>query len=292
MSDAIFLTPVGGDDPCGPDLRWDPVFLQLSQALDAAVAQESDSIVDAKVADAGASTPTFEDVVEMARTLSTRTKDLRVLAIYVEARWRDEGLAAFADAMEDLVAVVETWPGLDGGVHPRADEEDGDLALRAAPLGRLLILVPVLTDAIGWGTHLEISDRLEAGAALRGVFEAWNDRLDPAFGPDLPPCMEAWGALQKLLAGDAPGVEQGGEEATGTGMPGAALPTGDAWDVVEHAAELMAKQDRHSPALPVLRLLASWRSLGIIEIVDAMGTSGVSLEQLLESIKRQLEPPP
>ena len=61
----------------------------------------------------------------------------------------------------------------------------------------------------------------------------------------------------------------------------------DAWDLVERAAEAMAGQDRHSPALPVLRMLVGWRSLDIIDIAGVLKRSGISLEQLLESINKQ-----
>ena len=51
----------------------------------------------------------------------------------------------------------------------------------------------------------------------------------------------------------------------------------------------MVEQDHHSPAVPLLRLLAGWRSLEIIDIVEKMKASGVTLEQLMESVKRQTE---
>ena len=36
--------------------------------------------------------------------------------------------------------------------------------------------------------------------------------------------------------------------------------------------------------------LAGWRSFDIVEIADAMKQSGISLEQLLESVKKQTRP--
>lgn len=286
MSNPVFPAPVDADDPCGPDLHWDPATALLIQGLQAAVAREDDSVVDAERASSNA--PTFEDIVEMARALGARTKDLRILTIHAEACWRARGLAAFAGAMEDVAAVVETWSDPGRGIHPRADEEDGDLGERAAPLRRLLNLVPTLVSAVGWGGEVEITERIEVGASLRGVFEAWEERLGPAFGPDLPSRTEAWNALLTLV-GDTPESERaaGGMAAAETGTPRT-----DAWDLIERAAELMAQQERHSPALPVLCLLARWRSLGIIEIADAMKPSGISLEPFLESIKRQLQSPP
>ncbi len=290
MASSVFLAPVEGEDPCGPDLRWDPAFVQLLQSLDAAVAGDDDSVADAQRA--GSDVPTLEEVAEMAQALGARTKDLRVLVIYAEARWRDRGLAAFADAMEELACVVETWPGPDDGVHPRADEEDGDLGERAAPLGRLLNSIPSLVSIVGWGKPVEISERAMVSGTLRGVFEAWESRLGPSFGPSLPSKGEAWRSLQSI-AGPVVEVEGDGEGEAGETSPAApGAPPVDVWDLIERAAESMTRQDRHSPALPILRLLASWRARGLIEIAESMKASGVSLEQLLDSIKKQIDQPP
>ena len=286
MSNPVFPIPVDANDPCGPDLRWDPATALLIQGLQAAVAREDDAVVDDERASSDA--PTFEDIAEMAQTLGARTKDLRILTIHAEACWRGRGLAAFAGAMEELATVVETSPDPGCGIHPRADEEDGNLGERVAPLSRLLNLVPTLASTVGWGGEVEISEQMEVCASLRGVFEAWEERLGPAFGPDLPSRRNAWNALLTLV-GDTPDSEPA---AGGMAVAEAGPPSADAWDLIERAAELMAQQERHSPALPVLRLLARWRSLGIIEIADAMKPSGISIEPFLESIKRQLQPPP
>ena len=63
----------------------------------------------------------------------------------------------------------------------------------------------------------------------------------------------------------------------------------DAWDAIERAMTLMVEQNRHSPAVPVLRLLLGWRELDLVEISQRMRTAGISLEQLLDSIKSQLD---
>ena len=285
MADSHFITPVSEDDPCGPDCRWDPAFIELTQALDMAMSEQEDSVVDAQLA--GSDEVGFDDIVKMAEDLGKRTKDLRVLVIHAVARWHEGGLRAFADAMETLVCAAETWPGHQDGIHPRADPEDGDLGERAAPLGKLLNMIPALASTLGWGARLEISERLEVGAVLRGVFEAWTRRLDPTLDRELPPCRTAWVALLKLVGDASESQPQDGglmEEIRGV----AALPKGDAWDMVECAAELMVQQDRHSPALPVLRVMASWRSLDIMEIAQNMKGSGITLEQLLDAARKQL----
>ncbi len=287
MADMAFLLePIPGEDPCGSDLRWDPSFLSLDQKLEAARAGTGGSVVDAEVV--SGDTPKFEDLIEEAKSLLQRSKDLRILVIYIESRWREEGLAGFAEALEELVTVAETWPDANTGIYPRADPDDGDLGERVAPFGKLLNLVPDMVISVGWGVRPEISERQAIAEQLKGVFDVWSERLTPAFGGELPSSRQAWTALGKLISSDGgeAGVEDGAGGAAGPGG-GGRLPDGDAWDLVERAAELMSQQDRHSPALPVLRMLSGWRSLGLVEIADAMKPSGVSLEQILESIKRQ-----
>ena len=225
----------------------------------------------------------YDEVVEQALALSAKTKDLRVLVIHAEARWHLGGLVAFGDAMEDLAAVQETWPDPEHGVHPRA--EDDDLGERVATLGRLLNRVPTLAATVGWGGgHVGDSDMLACAETLRGVFTAWTERFEQAFGADLPSSADAWQALRGLVGSVVPSEPE--EEAAPATVT--AAPT-DAWDLIDQALTRMVEQDHHSPALPLLRLLSSWRSLGIIDIVDRMKGSGVTLEQLMESVKRQTQ---
>ena len=281
MANPVFLSPVDEDDPCGPDLRWDPEFLALNDAFASVGAAAASAVVDGEVvadADSG-----YDEVVEQALALSAKTKDLRVLVIHAEARWHLGGLVAFGEAMEDLAAVQETWPDPEHGVHPRAEDED--LGERVATLGRLLNRVPTLAATVGWGGgHVGDSDMLACAETLRGVFTAWTERFEQAFGADLPSSADAWQALRGLVGSVVPSEPE--EEAAPATVT--AAPT-DAWDLIDQALTRMVEQDHHSPALPLLRLLSSWRSLGIIDIVDRMKGSGVTLEQLMESVKRQTQ---
>ena len=283
MPNAIFLTPVSEDDPCGPDLRWDADFLALGDKFAAAAAQGAAAVVDGEVE--AAPEGAFDEVAELACALSERTKDVRVLAIHAEASWRQGGLAAFADAMQDLAGVVETWPGGEDGIHPRADEVDGDLGERAAALGKLLNQIPTLAATVGWGGQVGDAERVASAVALKDVFGAWTARFEPAFGVDLPASGEAWRALQSLVGTLAAPAAADDETAAGV----VAVPPTDAWDLIDQALERMVEQDHHSPALPLLRLLSSWRTLGIIDIADRMRGSGVTLEQLLASVKQQTQ---
>lgn len=288
MTNPIFPTPVAGDDPCGPDLRWDPAFIGLVDALAASSssAEDEGSVLEAEVL--RPDRRAFDEIAGAAAALSARTKDVRVLAVHAEASWRDGGLAAFADAMEDMAAVLETWPGPSDGVHPRAD--DGDLGERAAALGRLLHRIPALAASVGWSEDTTAQRKVESSATLRGVFGRWKDRLEPAFGADLPSTTDAWKSLQGLAVESDGSGGLAAEAEAPAAEPGTPATAVDVWDLVDRAAEQMALQDRHSPALPVLQLLSGWRSLDIVEIADAMKPSGISLEQLLEAVKKQTRP--
>lgn len=284
MADPILLTPVSADDPCGPDLRWDPDFLALGDKF-AAATQQNAAVVDGEVV--ALAEGAFEEVIELATALSAKTKDVRVLTIYAEASWRQAGLGAFAEAMRELANAVELWPGGEDGLHPRADELDGDLGERAAALGRLLNQIPALAATVGWGAaQTSDANRLAAASALKEVFGAWTARFEPAFGVDLPSAGDAWRALQALVgvATAEPAAEQNAGDA-----PVVAATPDDAWDLIDRALERMLQQDHHSPAVPLLQLLSSWRSLGIIDIVDRMRGSGVTLEQLMASVKQQMQ---
>ena len=283
------LSPVSEGDPCGPDLRWDPEFQRVTHALDTAIAGQDDAVVDGERV--ATDTVTFADVIDLAGALSRRTRDLRILAIHAHASWADGGLVAFAGAMEELVGVVEAWPDHAEGIHPRADEEDGDLGERAAPMGRLLNRIPELASTIGWGGDVEVAQQVRTAETLEGIFDAWSRRLEPAFDQDLPPCREAWAALRKLLGEiSSSRAETGEQDALGPGPEPLAMREANAWDMVERAADLMVTQDHHSPALPVLRMIAGWRDLDIIQIAEQMKSSDLSLEQLFDSIQKQNEP--
>ena len=284
MPDRAILEPVAQQDPCGPDLRWDDEFLGLMDAFAAAGAQGVACIVEGELAESPGRA--FDEVVDRAVAFSARSKDIRILAAYAEASWHQGGLGAFALAMENLVAAQESWPGADDGVHPRADYRDGDLGERIAAMGRLLNRVPTLAATIGWGSPPEVADRRSCAATLQGVFGAWDERLKDAFGGQPPSAKKAWRELERLIETDLATRDQAdGDTASGTMAPPREI---DAWDLIDQALCRMTTQDHHSPALPLLRLLSSWRSLGIMEIVDRMHGSGVTLEQLMESVKRQL----
>ena len=201
------------------------------------------------------------------------------------------GISAFASTIADLAAVIELWPDHHEGVHPRADEEDGDLGERAAPLGKLLNRIPELARTVGWGPQGEGTgaERLELAQNLRHVFTRWDERLGPALGTSLPVVSDAWQALRPYAPSIADDAEAGDEADEDELAPTAVSRSADPWELIERAEELMQVSAPHSPALPVLGMLLRWREKNIIDVMLAMRASGVTLEQLLEAIRMQME---
>ena len=298
----LLLTPVSESDPCGPDIRWEPEMLRLSNSFANAQRGSEGAVVGAETV--AVQIASFDDLRDDALSLSRNTKDVGVLAVYAESSWRHRGLAGFAQAMEAAVKVMEKWPDPNRGVHPRADEDDGDLGERSAALGRLLRQIPELAATVGWGAESDAVGREETAATLTGIFEPWTARLDACFGGELVPPKEAWRALQGLLAGvgsrsrdgEAGDGEAGdGEAGDGEAGDGEATEAGaresapaDVWDLVDLTIARMGEQNRHSPALSVLRLVSEWRDLELTEITERMKASGVSIEQLMDAIRKQI----
>ena len=287
MADNAILTPVPGDDPCGTDLQWDADFMAFADAFSRILGEDHTNVVEGERV--GEKLPSLDDVVADARRLSARTKDMRVLAVYLEAMWQDAGLPAFAEALVDIVTVAETWADPGTGLHPRADPDDGDLSERIAPLAKLLRRIPEIGATVGWGMQASQEQQDEARERLRSVFGDWTARLEPAFGPDLPSPREAWEALRKIVGEVERPEGESEDEGRDVDTATRRTPSMDAWDAIERAMTLMVEQNRHSPAVPVLRLLLGWRELDLVEISQRMRTAGISLEQLLDSIKSQLD---
>ena len=288
MTSEELLQDVTENDPCGPNLQWDPAFTELRSAAVKVTSDKGDVI------EASKASPEAKPVVEiiaMADALLRRTKDLRVLAMRAELSAQASGLAGFAQSMEELSQVVEKWPDPHHGIHPKADESDGDLGERAAPLGKLVYGLPGLIATTKWSEHDSEETKRAAVRQLKGVFEHWKGRLGPALEPELPVVGEIWQTLSARLPkehdADAEDAEQSNERSGTEEDRRSASAKRDAWDLIEEAATRMEVQDRHSPARLLLEVMDGWRKMNLIEIADAMKASGISLEQLLESAKKQ-----
>ncbi len=109
--------PVGVDDPCGPNLEYDPVFQDLERAAEGkAETQFSD-----------AEPPNWKQVRTLALQLLERSKDLRVVAALSNAVLELDGWPAFAASLALMQQLLtDYWDQ----VHPRLDPDDGDPTVR------------------------------------------------------------------------------------------------------------------------------------------------------------------
>jgi type VI secretion system protein ImpA len=153
---ADLLNPIKGDNPSGPNLRYDPLLDKIKEArredLDVAQGEWKTTV---KTAD-------HKLVIKLASELvATRSKDLQVAVWLVEAHVRLEGFKLIAPSFRFIQSLMtEFWDTL----HPEI--EDDDLELRAAALSWLgsqerrkgdvsglalyLKLLPLTADKLSW----------------------------------------------------------------------------------------------------------------------------------------------
>jgi type VI secretion system protein ImpA len=123
------LEELAADAPCGPNLEYDPAFLELEQsALGKPEVQYGNTIVPA-------APPEWKQVKQQALDLLGRTRDLRVAMPLVRALLALHAMPGFADGARLLDRLVsERWDS----VHPQLDPDDGhDPTLRINSLAML-----------------------------------------------------------------------------------------------------------------------------------------------------------
>jgi len=121
---ANILSTIPGENPSGQNLRYDPVYEKVKEAR-----REEDDLPQGewsravKIAD-----PTL--VIRLTtEALSTKTKDLQMVAWLTEALLRQDGIGGLKEGLDLLHSIIESFWDT---VYP--EPEDGDMELRAAPL--------------------------------------------------------------------------------------------------------------------------------------------------------------
>lgn len=130
------LAPVSDESPAGPDLEYDPAFLELERA---AAPKAERAIGDAVKA---AEEPDWEKVTELSEAVLTRSKDLRA-AVHLAAAWmRTSGMPGWTAGLELIRSLLEQfWDN----VHPQLDaEDDNDPTMRVNAVVPLSDLQSVL----------------------------------------------------------------------------------------------------------------------------------------------------
>ena len=109
------LQPISPDAPCGPDLEYDPAFLELDRISEGKPEQQmGDTIVAAQE-------PDWKDVSDRTQALLTKTKDLRVAIRLTRALLNIDGFAGLADGLTVMRGIVENyWDGF----YPKLDPDD------------------------------------------------------------------------------------------------------------------------------------------------------------------------
>ena len=128
---------LSAENPCGPDLSYDPLFGELERAAQGKAEQQfGDTVIPAEP-------PQWKVVRDKALLLCQRTKDLRVFVYVVQAELNLTGLPGYADALEVLRKVLaDHWQH----VHPELDPDDAhDPTLRLNTL-RTLVSAPFLQE--------------------------------------------------------------------------------------------------------------------------------------------------
>jgi len=120
------LIPIDGTAPTGPNLEYDPAFIELERiAMPTPERAMGDSL---KVAQE----PDWDKVSSAAEALFQRTKDLRVAVHLCAAHAHQQGLAGWVAGLALVRGLLEQyWEG----VHPQLDaDDDNDPTARANAL--------------------------------------------------------------------------------------------------------------------------------------------------------------
>lgn len=108
------LTAIESDAPCGPNLEYEPEYLELEQRATGTPEQQyGDTVIPAEA-------PDWVAVERLALALLRRSKDLRI-ALHLTRSWIElRGLAGYADGLRVAAGLVDRWWD---EVHPLLDSD-------------------------------------------------------------------------------------------------------------------------------------------------------------------------
>ena len=132
---------------------------------------------------------------------------------------------------------------------------------------------------------------------LRAIFAAWGSRLGPALDGDVPTAGDLWRTLrgvegmEGLLAetDTAADDEAGDLDAADHASSAPPARTDDPWALLDATLLAMERNNRHSPAVLMLRLIATWKDKDVTYIVKSMGDAGLGLEALVKALQAQID---
>ncbi len=134
----VLLQEIEAGMPCGPNLEYDPAFLELEQnAIGKPEVQYGDTIVPA-------TPPEWKQVKKESLALLERSRDLRVAMLLVRSLLALHAMPGFADGARLLAGLVEErW----NSVHPELDpDDDNDPTLRINSLAQMVDPATILRE--------------------------------------------------------------------------------------------------------------------------------------------------
>lgn len=174
------LAEISPDEPCGPDLEYDPDFIALMRDAEGTPARYTP---DGQLVEEGED-PNWRDIRNRCVEMFTRTIDLRVAMLLVDALMCDAGLPGLCEGLRLLNALFERhWEHF----HPQLDpEDDNDPMMRMNLVAALA--APIGADGDPWRFQqrlrgIPLADSRQLGRfSLRDMLIASGELSHPATG--------------------------------------------------------------------------------------------------------------
>jgi len=167
------LQEVSSETPCGGDLEYDPEYGEMARASEGKPERQmGDSIVEAE-------DPDWRTVGEKATELLSRTKDLRVGVLLVQALLHTDGFEGLSDGLRVVQGMIDRyWDGL----YPELDvDDDNDPTMRVNALVTLTDPDAMLNSV---RTAPIVSSRVFGRFSLRDIELATGEVSAPEGGPE------------------------------------------------------------------------------------------------------------
>lgn len=218
------LEPVSAEHPCGEDLEYDPAYMELFTRL---VPKERKVVNNASGnvrLESELEPVRWAEVERDCRTLLHRSKDVRLLLVFVRCRTQQGQAQGLVEALTLLLELLRGYPE---DLYPRLDSDgEYDPLARTAALSALAEQDGLLSDIRGLslttlpGLHLNVRDVERSyllprpeGAPLPELvqhqLEELRDRHDPQYGSLLLAAERAHeidGVLERQLGDAAPSL--------------------------------------------------------------------------------------
>lgn len=281
--------------PCGPDLRYDPVFDRIAELARREPEGSSMGVWERENKKAD-----WAGVAQLCHELlTTRTKDLQVAAWYGEALIHLNGLAGASQGWKMFCRLAMSfWPN----IHPNIEVEDVELRLRPVHwfskqtqqwIAEHSLLKTGFIDPSDFST----CEPWEEQVALKSLqfeltqFESFLHQHLPDQAPFLhalsEPVQQRLGVFgpEPSIASDPDGLTLN-PDTGGPGKPRAFVSREAAYASIHEVAAYLRKAEPHSPVPMILDAIFEWRDCQFDELLERMPQDKASLYELLRFFKQ------